>query len=387
MIALGLATRQVEASPDARIIVIDLPHYARVGGAAQRSRALEDVFADIEMFEEEAPSRGQTLVFAPDGANLSRILEARTGDDIAAELRGLREVSNAFSGISSGRYQNISLGDVNKALFQSLRRLRIHREPRDKPYHSLDVHVFAPGWRLGSSGPDENVMRTLQATECVIQRQNLSVRLQEWVHVTFEFRVPEGIEKPSESAEATFIGAVTGLHAGAKNVYTRGAAGPRCEMGTGVAAEPYADANFANAPNCNTDIKRLRTAYPAMNACRSSAPLAPPIGVGLDRTPLSLITRPVIAELARPTYDGSFLAQVSGPAQVGGTTIPPMGQAAAGQLPTARPGAFRLSPKPTCIEGQGGSLSLRAADGAIEAVVSRFYCDDARLPIGEVALP
>ncbi len=385
-VALVIA-RSAAASPDGRLIIVDLPYFANIATQDKRHQALKDVLDDIDMFEAEAPSRAGTIILAPNGPNIRRILKAHSGSNLASMLRQHRAFKNAMIGVKIRRYQFISLADIRRSLFDSLKLLSIHQEPNNKPWHKLDIHIFAPGWRLGSTGPEKDVMRTEQATQCVVERESITQTLPPWVHVTFEFRIPEGIEEPSLSAEATFIGAVTGLYNRADNVHTRSVAGPRCAIGQGTKAKPYAHQNFIDAPSCKTDVMPISHSNLLISACGSLAPLAPAIGAGLDRRPVSVVSRPATVSLNRPRYNGTLLQQVDGSARVGGIFIPPLGQAPSGQLPTASPAEFRLSPAPGCVNGQGGYLSLASAQSAVRAQISRFYCDDAILQIGEITLP
>lgn len=363
------------SAPDTRIIVIDVPYFSEISEGTERGRAIDDMLADIRMFEHSDPAR-KTIVLIPRLTNIRELAETDQGTDLAAILVS----TSTFAAMRAGRESQtdfLNVEDVKAAIFRLLRSLRSSgTRGRD---HVLDLHVFAPGWRLPRAGNAGDLMGHEQATVCVIERGTKYRIWPEDFVLRVEFRLPEGISRPSASAEAAFIGVLTGFPTAQSNIMTRGSTGPLCEMDSGVRAMPYINANMVDSPDCQVDIEPILRTPERVTACRSMAPTAQSIGNGLDRRPLALVARMQDTRLHQPQLGGSFLSQVEGRAIVGGVelAIAPLGKALA---------HFVLRPGPNCRPDQGGKLILGQGAEAVVAQIARYYCEDSELPFGEVTL-
>lgn len=371
--------------PDARILVIDMPYFGSITNRSVRQTAIDDMIADIAMFQDVAPSRGRTFVFVPWGTNLRRVANVPPGGDVVTSLQGVQQFRAMREGTTL-RTNHLNVDDIKNEVFDSLRQLGLRRQGPQGRSRRLDLHVFAPGWRLGRSGNTGDLMAFEQATQCVLERGTTRVVWPANIELTVEFRVPQGLPRPSASAEAAFIGILTGFATSEPSIRTRGSNGPRCDLTQSETAEPYQDAAYADSLNCRIgdDIVPVASGTgKRVNACRSDAPSAPAIGPGLDRGPVALVARAPVTELNQPQLTGSLLSYVDGVARLGGVEVRPGTRPP--QLPLGQvEGRLVLRPGSGCQPEVGGELTLGQGTMMIIAKVSRYYCVEANLPLGEV---
>jgi hypothetical protein len=369
-------------SPDGRIILVDLPWFGQIGDEAGRRQAISDVISDIAMFEDEAPARVGTVVLAPRGPNIRVVANTIDGGETIAELQGSAEYLLAEDG-GDGLYSPLTVQALREAVYAALRRLDFlgPKEPR-----VVDLHVFAAHWRLDRNDVFGDIMATEQATACILERSTVAEVWPTHVSLRVEFRIPEGAEAPSASAEAALIGVLTGYSTEVAHVATRGAAGPRCSLGEAETATGYIAPGMIDNPDCSRPPQSLRTGGETVQACRSAAPLAPAEGASLERLPVLLVARPEETVLSAPALGGTLLSGTDPIARVGAVEIRPGNPAPLGVAVASAPAQVELRPRDTCSPGQGGDLVLGQGAGGVTVAISRFACDAATLSLGEVGL-
>lgn len=381
-LAALIASPAHATAPDGRVIVIDFPWFGQIADDRARRQALADVLADIQMFAEEAPAAEGTVLLAPRGPNMRVIAGSSDIVGEMAGLRGTRDFMQAETG-GGGPYAAMTVEDIRDGVHTALRRLGFWRANRPIV---LDLHVFAAGWRLERRDAFGDLMGTEQATACIVERGTVADVWPSHISLRVEFRIPEGAPAPSVSAEAALIGVLTGFSSEVPNVATRGASGPRCDIGEDRTAIGFIDPGMADNPDCARPPKRLATVGTTVQACRSAAPLATAIGVGLDRAPVLAIVRPAAPELRAPELQGSLLGAVDPVARIGALEVRPGAPVQGG--PTQAPAAttIELRPASTCRAGTSGDLVLGQGADAVTLIVSRYACDAADIPLGEVGI-
>ncbi|MEM9756103.1 MAG: hypothetical protein AAF914_08925 [Pseudomonadota bacterium] len=376
--------------PDARILIIDMPYFAAIDSLADRQRAIGFLRSDIEMFdaaETQVFEGGVTLVLVPRGPNLARLATVPAGERVAVVLAA----TPMWARMEQGRMQApqpIDVFDVASEVFDRLGILGMRGTGAGSDRHVVDMHVFAPGWRIGRADPRfGNLMGWDHATECVLRRDPPRLVWPEDADLRVEFRPPEGVEPPSPSAQAAFIGVLTGLVSHGGNIQSRGAVGPRCEMGVAEPTRAFTNPSGPDAVDCPTDAERRGDSGDRVQACVSAAPRVASLGAGLDRGPVSVILRPQEVTLAAPELSGSLtVGAVDVQAQIGGVGIVLGQTGTAVPSQPAAPGAFEFSAQPGCPAGVSGEVRLGAGTDTITAILSRFHCREARREIGEVTL-
>lgn len=372
--------------PDGRILLIDFGHYAGLKSEKQRKQAIADMISDIEMFQDEAPANGDTIVLAPSGLNnVRQILRVRSGDLVSKALQTHRAFKKAANG-TARQGALLDLNDIRPAIHNAISVLGLARPNRSGTRNIVDIHIFSPGWRISSRNQTQDLMGTNQATECVIERGPKVQRWPQHVIARFEFRMPEGVEVPSHSATAAFIGSVTGYSTDKPFIMDRGATGPLCELDIPKSSEAFIDPAMVDDLNCSADMQRRASSGEITFACRELAPNVPSVGANLARGPVALVLRPATAALKDPGLSGSLVGRTDFTVYVGAATIS-AGISASGLPPqVATQGTLTLEGGASCRKGQEGHLTFGSGNGAIFGVISRYYCAVAELSLGMIEL-
>lgn len=380
------ANAQMSSQADARVILIDSGFYSSLP-RRKRDQAISDMRSDMRSFDEEYAATGATLVLGRDAAGSIRLIDTTgSGNPMAKSLRSGR-LKDHLEDMERGRFDDLSpldLNNIRPEMFDAVAKLGLLSRSRRGQQTVVDVHVFAAAWTIGTGLGTEDLMLTDQATECVIRRGPEVEVWPETVGVRFEFRTPDGIEYPSPSAMAAFIGSVTGFATDKHFIQTRGAASPLCPPRDGQIAVEYLDPRMANDLNCARDVKPRQTSMDISTRCIDLAPDRDPIGVGLERGPVAIVVRAEATTLVQPELSGTLVPNVDVFARIGGVQIRPGRTPPTGQ--TQAPGRLVFSGQGRCQKGEGGVVTLGSERGEVRSVVSRFYCVETELDLGMIEL-
>lgn len=375
---IGAVSSASAAGVDYRVIFIDNALYSAIPDTGDRNKAIDLLLADIGMFEEpEHVAAVETVVFlraGMRGQELRREPQIPAGTSTVDALGKIPELAAMRAG--SVPYEPgldaIELRDGLRRYFTNL-----------GEGATVDIHVFASGWKANLTDQTAQMMTLRLVSECVLQDDGNREIVKGGIELRFEFRAPEQQPIPSSAAQAALITLVSGTADQTPNVLSRGAAGPRCPL-----TDPWVAMPEDPDPNGTPECRRPESSVTAGSFQPCGGLLMAPVGPVL-REPLSLVAAesPPHASLlnfdaiARPTGQRVEL-------QTAGLVLPVGTQTdLTGRIPQGSYEAWiGMMPDAGCQPAQPISYTVATGHGGLQIAVGAASCVDMRIPLPDLVV-
>jgi hypothetical protein len=388
LVACLFSTPAFAQTPDLRVIVIDDDLFALIDNSAERTRAIDDVIADIERIVAAYPQQVETIVLYHEGNAVDDLYGLSRGNGFVASLADSWLFDAMEKGRSAGSHTGdygINIYELRSKMFDILRNEGMDRL-RDTDYRQIDMHIFGNTWFRNNPNSAGNMLTHEYAGLCYQLNDESTYEWPANVTLAIEVRPPEGYAIPHPRALHGLMTLLAGSSATNGPVQMRGTTpkGPNCEMSPTLSA--FVDLDYSST---DPDLCRAPMPAPSGNGqSRCEPDDHPAIGNGLDERPVHLVSRSdtlVIGQYTFTTAGAGMTAQIT--TGFGGPVLSP------GAAQTApRMGGRQVSASLDLLQQAGCQpnglieAELQAGAGSLQVVTSRAACRPTSIPLGGVTL-